>query len=163
MPNVLNAGNGVKQLIWTRVKLNDALLSVRDDFSRLVLQNNRLICYWLSGETDRAARCAEVIEDILAAPGFGNQDVFWTTCFNAWAFFSEVGNNERAEAFRAKAFAIDLAGCCYQSYWKVRFGLVSGPAAGFDFLLQFKYHPEYLSHWVIDLEGLSVLKAVPAR
>jgi hypothetical protein len=31
--------------------------------------------------------------------------------------------------------------------------------AKFDFLLKFKYHPEYLSHWVIDLDGLVELKA----
>jgi hypothetical protein len=29
----------------------------------------------------------------------------------------------------------------------------------FEFLLRFKYHPEYLSHWVIDLDGLAALKA----
>jgi hypothetical protein len=139
--------------------LDTALFTVRDDFSRLVLQNNRLICCWLLGDITRATHCAAVIEDILRAPGFGNRDVFWTTCFNAWAFFAEIGDVHRAEEFKNVAFAQDINECCYQSYWRVRFGLDVAAESKFEFLLRFKYHPEYLSHWVIDLDGLAALKA----
>ena len=140
-------------------KLNSALFTVRDDFSRLALQNNRLICFWLSGDLAQAVHCAEVIERILAAPGFGNRDIFWTVCFNVWSFFREIGNKEMAERFRSITLTLDLNDSCYPDYWKARFGLASKAGSDFDFMMRFKYHPEYLSHWVIDLEGLSVLKA----
>jgi hypothetical protein len=144
-------------------RLNTALFTVRDDFSRLVLQNNRLICYRLLGDIAKATHCAEIIDQILEAPAFGNRDVFWTVCFNAWSFFVEVGNFERAEWFRSIPRSLGINDWCYQQYWDVRFGQAKNAEPEFTFLLHHKYHPEYLSHWLIDLEGLAVLKAEYAR
>jgi hypothetical protein len=148
---------------WCIEKLNSALFTVGDDFSRLTLQNNRLICFWLSGNFSQAIHCADVIERILHAPGFGNRDVFWTTCFNAWSFFNDIGDVERSNRFKSIPLFLDIDKCCYASYWKARFGINDHAGPEFDFLMQFKYHPEYLSHWLIDFEGLSLLKGVSAQ
>jgi hypothetical protein len=144
-------------------KLNTALFSVRDEFSRLVLQNNRLICHWLLGDSGSAAHCAEIIRDILAEPAFGNRDVFWTVCFNAWSFFVDIGDLERAQWFKSLPASLGLQDLCYERYWNMRFHGVEGVEPEFNYLLKFKYHPEYLSHWIIDLEGLAVLKAKSAQ
>lgn len=149
-------------LEWCIEKLNSALFTVGDDFSRLALQNNRLICFWLSGNYVHAIHCAEIIERILEAPGFGNTDVYWTTCFNAWSFFNDIGDVEKATRFRSILSFLDIDKGCYASYWKARFGITEKADSEFDFLMQFKYHPEYLSHWVIDLDGLSLLKEAAA-
>jgi hypothetical protein len=144
-------------------RLATALFSVRDDFSRLVIENNRLICYWLAGDMARAEHCADVIGAILTAPNFGNRDVFWTTCFNAWSFFSSIGNMKRAEEFRAIPPSASADCGSYSDYWKFRFGESSTVPAGFEYLAQFRYHPEYLSHWLIDHDGLAELKAESAE
>jgi hypothetical protein len=139
-------------------KLDSALFSTRDDFSRLVLQNNLMICYWLLRDFTHAIHCAEIMESILRAPAFGDRGVFWSTCFNAWKFFAEIGSNDRAEQFKAIPIALGFDDSSDESYWRARFGLAETAASEFDYLMRFKYHPEYLSHWLIDLEGLEVLK-----
>lgn len=144
-------------------KLNSALFAVGDDFSRLTLHNNRLICFWLSKNVSEAIHCADVIERILKSPGFGNRDVFWTVCYNAWSFFNEIGDVERAKEFRSILSPLNIEESCYGGYWKARFGLTAKADPQFDFLMQIKFHPEYLSHWVIELEGLASLKATTAQ
>ena len=144
-------------------KLDAALFTARDDFSRLVLNSNRLICFSLSDQVANALHCTEIIADILAAPRFGNRDIFWPACFNAWRFFTDKGKSDQAERFRNISFALESDNSNYQLYWNARFGLLAAPPPEFTFLMQFKYHPEYLSHWLIDQEGLSVLKAKRAR
>lgn len=140
-------------------KLSAALFTVRDDFSRLTLHNNRLICFWLHKDYIQASHCATIIESILRAPDFGNRDVFRTVCFNVCGFFDEFGEPENSERFKSLLSSLSLKDSCYENYWKVRFGLAESAEPEFDFLLKFKYHPAYLSHWVIDLEGLMRLKA----
>jgi len=144
-------------------KLDAALFSARDDFSRLVLNSNRLICFSLSDQAANAVHCTEIIADILAAPRFGNRDIFWPACFNAWRFFSDKGDSDQAERFRNISFALESDDSNYQLYWNARFGLLDTAPSEFTFLMQFKYHPEYLSHWLIDQEGLALLKAGHAR
>ncbi len=140
-------------------KLNTALLTVGDDFSRLTLHNNCLICYALKSDYQRGNHTIDIIDRILDAPGFGNRDIFVTVSFNVWRFCVETGQLDRADKFKSVALDIGLENTCYPNYWAVRFGLKASAEPAFDFLLQHKYHPEYLSHWLIDLEGLSVLKA----
>jgi hypothetical protein len=144
-------------------KLTTALFTVGDDFSRLTLHNNCLICYALLADTGRASQTIEVIDRILAAPGFGNRDIFVTVCFNIWRFCLETSDTNRATRFRSIALTVGLENTCYSNYWKVRFGLQSSAETAFDFLLRQQYHPEYLSHWLVDLEGLNVLKAAEGQ
>ena len=138
-------------------QLRSALFATRDDFSRLVLYNNKLICHWLAAEIDQALHATDVIARILDAPGFGNRDVFWPACFNCWRFLVEAGEEARAERFRALPFEEASGNTGYHQYWNVRFDLDSTAPEEFDFLMRFKYHPEYLSHWVIDTEGFGAL------
>jgi hypothetical protein len=56
-------------------KLNSGLFAARDEFSRLVLHNNLLICYWLQGDFVHGIHIAEVMEAILRAPAFGDRGV----------------------------------------------------------------------------------------
>lgn len=144
-------------------KLNTALFTVRDEFSRLTLHNNRLICFRLQKDFNQASHCAGIIESILKSPDFGNRDVFWTVCFNVCGFFEEIGDSGNSEKFKSLLLNLDLKDSCYENYWKVRFGFGDYAEPEFDFLLRFNYHPAYLSHWVIDFEGLSVLKAEHGR
>jgi hypothetical protein len=144
-------------------QLDTALFSARDDFSRLVIEINRLICNWLLNDLVRARHCASVIDEILEEPRFGNRDIVWTACFNAWSFFLETGDHERADHFKALAFKVGLDRRCYRDYWMRRFGLAQTAPPAFEFLLTLKYHPEYLSHWLIDVEGLARLKEARAQ
>jgi hypothetical protein len=147
------------KLSWCLDRLNAALFTVGDDFSRLTLQNNCLICYALQMDVERANHAVELIDRILAAPGFGNRDVFVTVSFNVWRFYLETKQAGKAQRWKAIAMKVGLENTCYPNYWMVRFGLKQSAEPAFDFLLQHRYHPEYLSHWLIDLEGLNVLKA----
>lgn len=139
--------------------LQVALFSARDAFSRLVLQSNLLICYWQLHDHQRAGHCADVIRRLLTVPGFGNRDVFWPACYNAWRFYKTVRDHEKAETFKTLAFARDLDDRSYRQYWMVRFGLEQHHPKQFKFLMRFEYHPEYLSHWVIDWDGFVGLTA----
>jgi hypothetical protein len=147
------------KLSWCLEKLNSALFAVGDDFSRLTLHNNCLICYGLLADIEQGNHTINVIARILEAPGFGNRDIFVTVCFNVWRFCAETGQLDKAKRFRSIALTIGLENSCYSNYWGVRFGFKASAEPAFDFLLQQKYHPEYLSHWLIDLEGLRVLTA----
>jgi hypothetical protein len=140
-------------------KLNTALFTVRDEFSRLTIHSNRLICFWLQQDLNQAFHCISIIESIFKAPDFGNRDIFWTVCFNVSAFLEEVGELEISRKFKSFLSNLNLENSCYQNYWKVRYGVGTEAEPEFNFLLQFKYHPAYLSHWLIDYEGLSELKA----
>ncbi len=139
-------------------KLSSALFTVGDDFSRLTLHNNRLICYALTGDSAHAIHTIEVIDQILAAPIFGNRDIFITVCFNIWRYYLDAKQPKKAVRYKEIALSVNLAASCYPSYWKFRFELEKTAEAKFNFLLRHKYHPNYLSHWLIDLEGLDVLK-----
>jgi hypothetical protein len=145
-------------LPWCLERLTAALFTVGDDFSRLTLHTNCLICYALQMDVERADHVVEVMERILAAPGFGNRDIFVTVSFNVWRYCIEAGHAERASYWKSIAMKVGLENTCYSNYWMVRFGLKKSAEPAFDFLLKQKYHPEYLSHWLIDLEGLKLLK-----
>ena len=151
------------KLSWCLQKLTTALFTVGDDFSRLTLHNNCLICYALLADIERGNHTINVINRILDAPGFGNRDIFVTVCFNVWRFCVETGQSDKASRFKSIALTMGLENRCYSNYWNVRFGLRTSAEPAFDFLLQRKYHPEYLSHWLIDLEGLNVLRARDER
>ena len=93
-------------------QLNSALFTVKDEFYRLALHNNRLICFWLKEDYSQAIHSAEVIEDILADPKFGNRDVFWTVCFNVCSFFDEIGDTKKSQRFKLFLSDLDLEDSC---------------------------------------------------
>jgi hypothetical protein len=146
------------RLLWCLEKLKAALFTVGDDFSRLTLHSNCLICYALQGDKERGNQVVDAIDRILRAPGFGNHDIFVTVCYNVWRFCLASGQPEKASRFKSIALQVGLENACYSKYWNVRFGFQTSAEPAFSFLLQHRYHPEYLSHWLVDLEGLCVLK-----
>lgn len=148
---------------WCIDMLNLALSVARDEYNRFVIQTNRLICYWLLEDYTKATYCADILESILVSPAFGHRGAFWPACFNCWKFFTAVGNRERAEYFRVIPLKLGFEGDADEGYWKTRFDLQARVPPEFNYLMQFKYHPEYLSHWLIDLEGLALLKAANGR
>lgn len=117
----------------------------------------------MTKDVARAAHTIDVIDRILVTPGFGNRDIFVTVCYNVWRFLIETGDNDRAARYKQIALSVNLETSCYPLYWKVRFGFLSECEEKFGFLLRRKYHPDYLSHWQIDLDGLDVLKVEHAR
>lgn len=110
------------------------------------------------GDMEHANHCISVMEKILAAPGFGNRDIFITVCYNIWRFYADAKQPVQSRRYRDIALSIDLDASCYSSYWKARFGLEKIAEPKFDFFMSHRYHPDYLSHWLIDLEGLNGLK-----
>ena len=150
-------------LKWCIEMLNAALFTAKDQYSRLVIQTNRLICYWMLKDYIRATQCADIIEHILAAPTFGHRGVFWPACFNAWTLFTELGNLTRADYFKQIALNLGFDGSADESYWKTRFDIPAVLIPEFEYLMKFAYHPEYLSHWVIDLEGIFLLREANAQ
>lgn len=144
-------------------QLRLALFTVSDDFSRFTLHNNLLICYALTNDELNAIHIIEVIDRILAAPGFGNRDIFVTVCYNVWKFLNDIGQSAKAAYYEEIALSVNLNKSCYPDYWKKRFGLQSEADPKFDFLLRLKYHPDYLSHWLIDIDGLNALKEESAQ
>jgi hypothetical protein len=87
------------QLARCIIDLNSGLITVRDEFSRLTLHNNRLIAYWLSGDNGGAWQSIRVIETVLGNPNFGNRDIFWTALFNVCGFLRENDEPEYCNRF----------------------------------------------------------------
>jgi hypothetical protein len=140
--------------------LDNAAYSVRDDFYRAVIENNRLICYWMLGRSEDALHSVQLLEEIMRSPGFGNRDVFWTFTYNCWAFLRERGEAQRADGMMAFLDQIDIEQLDYEEYWNFRFGRAGRPASKYDHLLRYKYHPEYLSHWLVDADAIRGARAI---
>lgn len=139
--------------------LENAAYGATDDFYRAVIENNRLICRWLLGQHEDARRSVEILNGVMDAPKFGNRDVFWTFTFNCFAYLREAGDNESARALMERLKNIKIAELDYEDYWNHRFegGILA--STKYKHLLKFKYHPEYLSHWLVDLDAMSDLRA----
>jgi hypothetical protein len=134
--------------------LDRAAYSVKDEFYRAVIENNRLICRWSLGKVEDAKHSVALLEEAMRNPGFGNRDVFWTFTYNCWAFLREIGDGARAEAFLEELNGVKVEQLDYEDYWHFRFGRATRPPARYDHLLKFKYHPEYLSHWIVDVDAM---------
>jgi hypothetical protein len=139
--------------------LDRAAYSVRDEFYRAVIENNRLICRWMLGTHDDARQSVELLRETMRSPGFGNRDVFWTFTYNCWAFLRESGDPSRAETLLQALDDVKVEELDYEDYWLFRFGRAERPPPRYDHLLKFRYHPEYLSHWLVDLDAMRGAKA----
>ncbi len=129
----------------------------RNDFSDVVLLNNLAIAKSQLGAISEAIDCIERMLTILKDPTFGDRDIFWGASFNAMQIFKHGGQIERAEEMKLLPKSM-IRTQVYPSYWEYRFGFRSDIDDKYDYLLNFQYHPLYLSHWLIDLEGLKLLK-----
>lgn len=141
--------------------LNGAMLTSKDDYSDTVLLTNLAIANAGGGVIGRAVECAERALTILKEPDFADRNIFWSVSFAAMNVFRQAGHADRAE--RARRFPQEEAPrpTIYPEYWEYRFGLREDVDPKFDYMLRFDYHPLFLSHWVIDHEGLTLLKTEP--
>jgi hypothetical protein len=142
-------------------KLDHAAYSVRDDFYRAVIENNRLVCRWQLGDNNDARLSVQLLVQAMRSPEFGNRDVFWTFTYNCWAFLNEIGDTQAADELRRSLANVKVEQLDYDDYWRFRFGEGERPPVRYDHLLKFRYHPEYLSHWLVDLDAIRAAKAEP--
>lgn len=143
--------------------LSAALCTARDDFSELTIVTNLMLAHWRSGTMETALSLAERALTILEDHDFADQDTYWPVCFNVAQVLQAAGlDDRRAEVL---AFPARTAGTpsVNTAYWQVRYEGAGSAPEGYAFLLSKPLHPLYLSHWVVDLEGLNLLRPAPGR
>lgn len=138
--------------------LKGALRSARDDYSETTILTNLALAHWRAGDLTAAVECASRAMHALADHDFADQDTYWPVCFNAAQVFAAAGDLARAEETRAFPALNGKPPSVNRSYWAYRYGEADKVEGVYAFLTGHPYHPLYLSHWVIDLEGLEVLK-----
>lgn len=140
------------------VELNYALRFARDDFSELTILSNLSIAHCGLNEVDAALDCAEKCQMILNDHDFADTDIYWPICFNMSAVYTATGDDKKRKS--ALQFPFDKASPRTDDleYWNFRFGKIQSLPDARRFLCQKPWHPVYLSHWLIDLEGLKILK-----
>ena len=132
--------------------------TVEDDFSELVINTNLAITNSLLGFHDHANQLIKASMKIIEKPDFGDRDIFWSFAFNA-NFVFENSN----QAYEGSSIMKDISSkneppIIYQDYWLYRFNLTEKePNKKYVHMLNKKYHPLFLSHWQIDLEGIKSL------
>lgn len=137
-------------------QLSMALRFARDDFSELTIITNLSIAWRQAGDLDRAGDFARHALRILDDHSFADRDIFWPVCFNVVQIFDECGaSDDRERALRL--LRENRVESVNQEYWDFRFGLTSSVPSEYEFLARKSFHPVYLSHWTMELEGLRLL------
>ena len=135
-----------------------ALRHVKDDYSELVVLTNLGIALSGTGDIRSAVECVDRSLAILLQHDFADRDVYWPVCFNASRILVRAGQEERgAEMLRyprehGSQIVVNAA------YWAYRYQETSIIDSHYEFLASRPHHPLYLSHWTIEMEGLSLLK-----
>jgi hypothetical protein len=163
---VLNNGAAVELLDATpdfrdcKKKLLAALLLVRDDYSELTVLSNLGLAYWGLQDMDAALACVEKVLLILQDHDFADKDVYWPACFNAAQILGAMGLKERQQ--RVLRFPRDQGrpSSVNRSYWAYRYGDSAELGEEYIILASRPRHPLYLSHWIVDLDGLNLLRRV---
>jgi tetratricopeptide (TPR) repeat protein len=139
-------------------KLLTALRYARDDYSELTILTNLAISYWGAEELPSALECVDRILGILRHHDFADQDIYWPVCFNASRILAAaqlVNRSDEVLRFpREKGRQVTVN----RGYWAYRYGEVTDLDGCYAFLASRRHHPLYLSHWLIDLDGLNLLK-----
>ncbi|KHK48493.1 hypothetical protein PI87_27905 [Ralstonia sp. A12] len=128
-----------------------------DDYSDIVLYTNLGISAALAQRDELAREAFERALRIARAPEFADRDVFWGVSFNLryidrvlalgrTAEIDEVFNGLRPHSLQ-------------DDYWRYRVGRVASVPERFQYMLQKPYHPMFLSHWTLDVDGLQTLKS----
>jgi tetratricopeptide (TPR) repeat protein len=138
--------------------LNRAIRSARDDYSDLTILNNLAIANLGRARLDDAVDCAERALKILEAHDFGDRDIYWPTCFNASRIFERAGKRDRAAAIMTIPAKQSWRPISQENYWAYRYGTERRLESKYQFMARLDYHPLFLSHWMVDLEGLSLLR-----
>jgi hypothetical protein len=131
-----------------------------DDYSDLVLYTNLSVSAVLACRTDLAAEAVERALRITRNPRFADRDVFWGVSFNLQYVNAAMELGRQAEL---DELFNDLKPHSLQNdYWQYRRGLTPSAPDRFRHMLSKPYHPMFLSHWTIDVDGLRALSREPA-
>lgn len=143
--------------------LGEALRYVRDDFSEVTILSNLSLAHWVANEFEQAQDCVEKILQILGDHDFADQEIYWPLCFNAALVIKDAGFPARAqELLKLPSERVHLPKM-NQQYWAFRYGENVLLENQYCFLASRPYHPLYLSTWLIESDGLSLLKQEPLQ
>lgn len=137
--------------------LSEALRYVKDDYSEITVLSNLALAYWEARQLGPAVECARRVLQILEEHSFADQEIYWPTCFNAALVIDAAGQQESAAEILAIPGKQTSLPKLNGEYWTFRYG---GPAPvdeQYSYLAGRMHHPLYLSHWIIDLDCLTLL------
>jgi hypothetical protein len=137
-------------------KLSRAIPCSGDDYSDIVLYTNFAVSASLLERVDLAREAVERALRIARCPKFADRDVFWGVSFNLRYVDATLNLDLRAEI--ADAFGKLRPHSLQNDYWQFRFGQLASVPARFQYMLAKPYHPMFLSHWTLDVDGLRVLR-----
>jgi hypothetical protein len=127
-----------------------------DDYSDLVLYTNLAVSAVLAHRADLASEAVERALRIASSPRFADRDVFWGVSFNLQYVDAAMELGRQAEL--AELFDDLKPHSLQHEYWQHRCGLTPSAPDRFRHMLSKPYHPMFLSHWTIDVDGLRFLK-----
>jgi len=127
-----------------------------DDYSALVLYTNLSIAAALAGRHELAGEAVERALRIAETPKFAERNVFWGVIFNLRYVDSLLALGHSTEL---DLLATELQPHALQDeYWQYRFRRAESAPERFATMLAKPYHPMFLSHWTLDVDGLRTLK-----
>jgi len=136
-------------------KLLRAIPASGDDYSDIVLYTNFAVSASLIGQVNHAREAVERALRIARSPKFADRDVFWGVSFNLRYVDANLNLGLKSEILEAFG---DLRPHSLQNdYWQFRFGRVATVPERFQHMLTKPYHPMFLSHWTLDVDGLRTL------
>jgi hypothetical protein len=139
-------------------ELSLALRFARDDFSELTILTNLSIAFFGLNKVSEAVSCAEKCQLILDEHDFSDVVIYWPVCFNMSVIYASIGDTERCTFLQQFPFGFGDGKTSAQEYWNFRYGKTEIIPKSCEFLAKKPMHPVYLSHWLIDIEGLTLLK-----
>jgi hypothetical protein len=137
---------------------SSALKFANDDFSELTIRNNLCISLLETCALASAVDCAEKCIRILSNPDFVDKNIFWPVCHNLALIYNAVGDYKKAQEIKSIPLLKLPRRIDDQEYWMYRYDASSIAPESHEFLCGKPWHPVYLSHWLIDLEGINFLK-----
>jgi tetratricopeptide (TPR) repeat protein len=137
-------------------KLARAIPCSGDDYSDIVLYTNFAISAALIGRTDQASEAVERALRIAKKPKFADRDVFWGVSFNLCYVDATLRLGRKMELI--EAFGELEPHSLQNDYWQYRIGRAESSHERFRFMLSKPYHPMFLSHWTLDVDGLRALR-----
>lgn len=138
--------------------LGEAIRYVRDDFSEVTILSNLSLAHWIANETAQAVDCVDKVMQIIGDHDFADQEIYWPVCFNAGQVMNHMGFPERAEEIMRIPGEQSRPPEMNREYWDFRFGNGSLKDERYGYLASRPYHPLYLSSWLFESDGLSLLR-----
>jgi len=141
-------------------KLIRAIPCSGDDYSDLVLYTNLAVAAALADRQELAMESVGRALRIAGSPRFADRDVFWGVSFNLRFVDARLGLHYDPKL--NQLFGILRPHSLQNDYWQHRNSSASPVPERFRHMLTKPYHPMFLSHWTIDVDGLRALNSVPS-